>query len=327
MTLINNYNFEEARLISKVLTLYYSDSVIQSEIGKKLGISTAKVSRLLKVARIHGLVEVNIKIPYQHIYELENQIEQVTHVPKAIVVPILTDNPASILQTVGQAAADYLLEQLRDGDTICMGGGQNLDAMVQALKPQRKFKVNVIPAIGGVQGRNETDVNNLADQLAKKLGGHSYQLHAPAFTDSVQEREALLSLRQIKEMLDAARQAQIAMVGIGKIDAGISSYIHFTSLPAQELRQIICEKSAVGEVLAHMINAQGEACASEYTSRVVGISLDDLRAIPLSIGVAALETKAVPVAAALRGGLVKTIVMDEVTARKVLSLFQGQSSL
>jgi DNA-binding transcriptional regulator LsrR (DeoR family) len=315
------HDYEEARLISQVLTLYYLENVTQSEIGKMLDVSTAKVNRLLKLARKQGLVEINIKIPLQHIYELERQLETITNVQKAIVVPIFSSNPQSILQSVGRAAADFLLDHLRDGDTICMGGGLNLDAMVQSITPNRNYNVSIFPAIGGVQGRNETDVNNLVDQLAKKLGGRSFQLHAPAFTDSVQERDALLNLRQIKEILDSARRAQIAVFGIGKLDKENSSYFRFTSLPSHDFQKILEEKAGVGEVLAHVINAKGEPCAPDYASRVVGINIDDLRSIPLTIGVAALESKALPIAAALKGSLVKTIVMDEQTARKVLSLF------
>ena len=70
-----------------------------------------------------------------------------------------------------------------------------------------------------------------------------------------------------------------------------------------------------------MIDPQGKICAPCYAGRVVGISLEDLRAIPLSIGIAALDNKAPAVAAALKGSYLKTIIMDEVTAKAVLAYF------
>ncbi len=83
------FDYESLRLISRIATLYYREDKNQSEIGDVLGISTSKVSRLLKQAREQGLVEVTIRTPFQQIFELEEQIERVTGVKRAIVVPRL----------------------------------------------------------------------------------------------------------------------------------------------------------------------------------------------------------------------------------------------
>ncbi len=231
------------------------------------------------------------------------------------------ENPESILATIGQIAANYLVEHLRDGDVICNGGGRGVAAMVRALDTPRKFNVQVVPALGGVQGRFDTDVNNLAAVLADRLGGTSYQLYAPAFCDNQGERDAIRSLRQVKEVLDMACKAQVAVVGVGTLDAWSSSFLQFTSLSAVELQEIRDAESGVGEILARVIDRQGQLRAPAYADRVVGISLQDLRAIPLSIGIAALDNKAPAVAAALKGGYLKTIIMDDVTANAVLAYF------
>ena len=41
--------------------------------------------------------------------------------------------PQTILQQVGGAAANLLLETVEDGDTICITGGKGLSAVVGAL--------------------------------------------------------------------------------------------------------------------------------------------------------------------------------------------------
>lgn len=311
---------KDARLISRILSLYYLENLTQAQIGKQLHLSTAKVNRLIKSARAQGLVEINIKIPFQKIFDLECRIEEKTGVEKAIVVPIFSDIPQTVLQAVGEAAASFLLSRLQDGDTLCIGGGQSLNALVQALTPSHPYAVRVVPSIGGVQGRNETDVNNIADQLAKKLGGQSFQIHAPAFADSPQERDTLINLRQVKEVLDMARAATIGLVGVGNIDPDTSSFFRFTSLPPQELKKISFQEQGVGEILAQVYDQQGHPCAAEYAERVIGITLDELRRIPLTIGIAALSHKAAPLAGALRAHLLKAVVMDEGTARAVLEL-------
>lgn len=319
-------DYENARLISRILMMYYIEDINQAEIGRQLGLSTAKVNRLLKQARSQGMVKSVIHSPYQHLFDLEHQLEKITGVKQAIVVPKLSDNPDLVIQSVGQAAATFFLKHLRDNDTVCVGGGRTLSAMIQSISTDQIYDILVVPALGGVQGRHFTDVNNLSAELAKRVGGRSFQLHVPAFTDTSEEREALCNLRQVREVLDMARQAQIAVVGIGTISPDTSSYFQFTSLSPQKLSQIHEEHSGIGEVLARVIDPAGNPCASEYAERVVGLDLEELRAIPLSIGVASLPDKAVPVAAALRGGYLKTIVTDEITASEVLAILQNLPS-
>ena len=53
----NISDLETERLINQILFMYYVDSQNQSEIGQALGISLAKVNRLLKQARNNGWVE------------------------------------------------------------------------------------------------------------------------------------------------------------------------------------------------------------------------------------------------------------------------------
>ena len=211
-------------LISRILTMYYIEDRSQAEIGKLLDLSTAKVNRLLKQAREQGLVEVNIRTPFNHLFEIERELHMAYSIPEAYIIPYLTDNPETALQTLGKAAAEYLLQRLRDGDTICVSGGKTVHAIVEAIEPRRSYEVKVVPATGARQGKLFTDVNYLAARLAEKLGGESYQLNAPIFVDTAEECETLLSMRHISEILNIARNAQIALVGIGSIIPGVSSY-------------------------------------------------------------------------------------------------------
>jgi DNA-binding transcriptional regulator LsrR (DeoR family) len=314
-------DYENVRLMSGILALYYQEGKSQKEIASDLGLSVAKVNRLLKQAREQGWVEINLHVPFQNMFELESKIQAITDIPEAVVVPCLSEDAEVALQHVGSVAANYLLQHLRDGDTICISGGKALYAIVEALHTKRRYDIQVVPATGGVQGRHYTDVNYLAAQLADRLGGRAFQLHAPIFVDTRQERETLMALRQVSEILDLARQAQIALVGVGSIIPASPSYFDLTSLDVDDRRRIVEEESGSGEVLAHIYDAQGQPCALQYNQRVIGLGLTELRSIPLSIGVAASEQKILPICGALRGGYLKTIIMDEVAARGVLDSY------
>jgi DNA-binding transcriptional regulator LsrR (DeoR family) len=314
--------YDNARLISRVLTQYYTEGRSQKEIAEALGLSVAKVNRLLKQARAQGWVGISIRTPFQHLFDLEHRLQTVCDIPEAVVVPQLSEDPDAILQTVGRAAANYLVQHLRDGDTICISGGKAVHAVSQALEPRRRYDVQVVPATGGVQGRHYTDVNYLATQIAERLGGRAYQLHVPIYVDTNEERDALLSVRQIKEVLDVARKAQIALVGVGTVASESASYFVLTAMDADEKKEFVEKGGGGGEILALVYDANGQPCAPQYNQRVVGLTLDELRAISFTIGVAATREKVVPIHGALRGRYLKTIITDEGAALGVLDMYQ-----
>lgn len=313
-------DYSDARLINRILTMYYVEGNNQSQVAKTLGLSPAKVNRLIKQAREQGLVEITIHTPFQHNFSLEERLRKTYNLPDPVVIPQPSEDQDAIMQALGRAAGDYLLQNLRDKDIICISGGKAIYQIVQALEPKRKYDVKVVPATGGVQGRHYTDVNYLAAQLADKLGGKAYQLHAPIFVDSPEERKALMSVRKIREILDLARQAQIALVGVGAVISETASYFDLTLLGEADQRKVIEDEKGQGELFAHIYNAQGRPCALEYNQRVFGLSIEDLKTFPLSIGVAATSEKILPIRGALKGEYLKTLITDEATALGVLEL-------
>jgi DNA-binding transcriptional regulator LsrR (DeoR family) len=322
MTIINS-DYESSRLISKILMMYYMEDRSQAEIGLELGLSTAKINRLLKQARNLGYVEINIHTPFQHLIQLERDLETATGVKHAVVVPKLGDNPNALLQSVGQAAATFFQEHLRDGDVVCMGGGTSLSSMVDAIPDDCHNSITVVPACGGMQGRHDTDVNNLVADLASKLGGKGLSLHAPAITDTPKERETLLALRQVREVLELANNAQIALVGIGAVRPATASLFQFASLSNEDILSLTENRQAVAEILLHLIDKNGRPVKNILHERIVSIGLEIFKKIPLTIGIAAMQQKTSPIIAALRGGYIKVLVTDEDTAVDVLSKYSS----
>jgi DNA-binding transcriptional regulator LsrR (DeoR family) len=306
------------RLLHRVLTMYYQEGLSQAEIADAFGLSTAKVNRLLKQAREQGMVEIRIRTPMQSLFDLEARLQRECGVPEAVVVPQVSEDPQLVLEAVGRAAAQYVGQRLRDGDGICISGGKALAAVVRNVETSRKYEVQVVPATGGAQGRYQIDANYLAAELAQRLSGTAHELHAPVIVDTPEAREALMAIRQISSVLDTARRAQVAILGIGSVAPGTSTYFEFPSLREEDRRRLVEEFCGTGELLAQIINSRGQPCAPDYNRRVVGIGLDDLRAIPLTIGVAATVTKVSPIISTLRGGYLKTLITDEATARGVL---------
>ncbi len=315
-------SYETIRLINTILTLYYVEELTQNEIAQRLGLSTAKVNRLLLQAREQGYVNISIRTPFQQLFELEDRLKAVFGLQDAMVIPSVAESSSSPLNALGAIAADFLLAHLRDGDVLGVGGGTAVSALMQAIVPTRTYEIEVVPLMGAVQGEITNDVNYLATHLAEKLGARSYQLHAPAFVDTREHCETLRSMGPVKEILDIARRASVALVGVGTVDAEVSRFVQFTALSAEDMKNIADDCGGVGDINAFVYDIEGRPCAHEYAARVLGLNLAELKAIPFRIGVAATAAKALPLYGALRGGYLHALITDETAARGILGLFE-----
>ncbi|APH71302.1 sugar-binding transcriptional regulator [Aquibium oceanicum] len=322
----NKDDFEAIRQIYTVLMLHFVDGMKQSDIAQAMNLSASKVNRLISQGRKLGMVRIAIESPFQGLVDLEKQLTAVDGLSGAIVTPTVSGSPDTTLQQVGRAAANQLLETLRDGDVIAITGGKAISAVVQNMQPERSFDVTVVPLTGGVQGKFYTDVNHLATRLAERLGGRSMLLHAPLFAESRQQRDTLMEMASIRDVLDLARKAAIALVGIGSIATPGSSYYDLHPLPNLDRDELV--KSGVrGEFLAHLIREDGKVADHPLNSRLVALEPAELARCPRTIGVAAGPEKVLPIRAALNGRFLDTLILDEETAGAVLQTMEPMQNV
>ncbi|RVJ80494.1 sugar-binding transcriptional regulator [Sinorhizobium meliloti] len=308
-----------ARQMHQALVLHFLEGMTQAQIADQLGISHATVNRLIKRGRQLGLVEIKIKSPVEPLVEIEEQLLALGGIRRAVVVPTVSDNPQIALQSVGEAAARLMLEQISDGDTICITGGKGVSAVVAGLQPSRRFDIEVIPATGCVQGKHYTDVNHVSTLMADRLGGHSFQIHAPLFADSEAELKMLLGMRSVADVFKRARDAKIAVVGIGSILSDDSSYYDLHPSSSTD-REAIEQSGASCELLAHLLDDHGRVCGYGLNRRLVSLTLSEFASIPTKIGVASGPSKAGPILSVMRGNHLDTLVTDQATGARILEL-------
>ncbi|OCP00015.1 MULTISPECIES: sugar-binding transcriptional regulator [unclassified Ensifer] len=308
-----------ARQMHQALVLHFLEGLTQSQIADRLGISQPTVNRLIKRGRQLGLVEIKIKSPIEPLVDMEEQLLAIGGIRRAIVVPTVSENQQTALQAVGEAAARLLLEEIGDGDTICITGGKGVSAVVAGLQAPRRFDVEVIPATGCVQGKHYTDVNHVSTLMADRLGGRSFQIHAPLFADSAAERAMLINMRSVADVFGRAREAKVAVVGIGSILSDDSSYYDLHPLSSTD-RAAIERSGASCELLAHLLDEQGRVCDYSLNRSLVSLTLKEFASIPTKIGVASGPNKAGPILSVLRGRHLDTLVTDEATGARVLAM-------
>ncbi|NMM43422.1 sugar-binding transcriptional regulator [Rhodospirillaceae bacterium KN72] len=320
---VRKEDFETIRQIHTVLVLHFIEGMKQSDIAAKLNLSTSKVNRLITQGRSLGMVKIAIESPYQGLVDLEQGLVEAASLSTVVVAPTVSGNPDTTLQQVGRAAANHLLETIRDGDVIAITGGKAVSAVAENLQPERGFDVTVVPLTGGVQGKYYTDVNHLATQIAERLGGKAMLVHAPLFAESREQRDMLMGMASIREVFDLARRASVALVGIGSIFAPGSSYFDLHPMPNPDRKQMVTG-GVIAEFLAHLIRRDGTLADYPLNSRLVALDPTELAACPRTIGIAAGAGKVEPIQAVLNGGLLNSLIVDEETADKVLATF-GES--
>jgi len=313
---------ERLRRIYQILVLFYQEHRSQAEIAKHMGISPATINRMIREGHERGLVEIKLHAPFGMEAELKTSLKQLGNLHSAVAVHAPSSDPAIVLKAVAEGAATALLDQLSDGMTIAVSGGEGLCALIEAISPKRKYDVRVIPATGGVQGRFRTDVNHVAMTLAEKLGGVAYQLYAPVFAANEEERAALMRAEVNQSVLDMAKQADIAVFGIGSVQDDGSTYLSLTDAVGREALKLA---RPAGEVLAHLVDAKGEICDHPTNRRLVALTLEELARIPHRIAIASGSKKVEPIAAVLRGGLATSLITDERTATAVVEMMKGRS--
>lgn len=304
--------------IVKAARMYYLDGRAQDDIARVLGTSRSNVSRMLSAAREHGIVEIRVQDPEGRDAELEDALRERFDLSEVRVAAFHRGLDA--LPVVGDLAAMWLDDSLRDGQVLGLSWGTSLQAVVSAVSVEQPRSVELVPLIGGVSSV-ETLVTpqELVRELAKKLGATYHYLHGPALLHSQTARDALLAEPSVSGALARAHCADIAMVGIGTVGIGSSSRIIDDLGLTPEERKAFLAQAPVGDTCCRFFDGKGRAIHGVVHDRVLAIELDELRQIPTVIGVATGAEKTRGVLGALRGGLINGLITDASLAHSVLT--------
>ena len=308
-----------------VLVRHFVEGRKQAEIAEEMNLSTSKVNRMIAAGATVGDGQDQHRNAVPAPDGLWNaSCRQTGLVQSAIVSPTVSDNDSTRLAQVGQAAAAHLAETLRDGDILGISGGKAVAAVVDALLVERPLDVQVVPLTGGVQGKYHTDVNHLASRMAERLGGRSLQLHAPLFAERADQRDMLMNMAAVKEVLDLARRATACLVGIGSITSAGSSYFDLNPLSAPD-RAMLPGLGVMAEFLGHLAHDRGQVANFALNQRLVALRPEEIRRCSRVVAVAAGRDKVGPIRSVLRGGYVSVLVTDEDTAGAILD-HQGDAA-
>ncbi|UCE00833.1 MAG: sugar-binding transcriptional regulator [Chloroflexota bacterium] len=314
---------EHERLLVKVSRYYYEHELTQSQISKRLRLSRQKIQRLLKQAKEQGIVQITIRPVIGAFPDLERKLEDRYGLQEAVVVETTNfEDQFVVAREVGVGAADYLMRVIQPNDVIAISWGGSLLGMVNALYsgPRRSdlVGIKVIQGLGGLGDPNkEVHAADLTRRLAQVFSGVAILLPTPAVAGTREARDAYMEDPYVRQVLDLARSAKLAVMGIGAPRSDSILMREGKIVTEQELNNLI-KQDAVGDMNLRFFNSEGVLVDSSLDQRVIGLTLDEIQKIELVVGVAGGSAKIPAVRGALAGNLVDVLVTDQMTAQQVI---------
>jgi DNA-binding transcriptional regulator LsrR (DeoR family) len=289
----------------------------QESVAQSLGLTRARVNRLIAECREAGLIHFVIAHDARVSLREENSLKDVFGIADAWVVPeIDVDGSKAQLQAVGAAAGAYVSKVLGNGQTLAIGWGRTLDASVAGLQPRSGGGNQVVTLFGSmVRGRGLSSFD-IASRYARTLDAECCYLMAPLVTETPEEAENLRKSAHIREAMEIAASADVVLVGID--DLSSESTLHSTGQLSTHDLKALRDAGAICILQSEAIGRDGKAISHPFATRIVGLDSKRFTQIPTRIIVAAGKRKAASLKAALRGGYCNTVITDEPTARELL---------
>ncbi len=305
-------------LLRMAATLYYVDGLGQAEVANLVRVSQTKISRLLAVALERGIVRISVDEYNPRNEQLEHDLCSRFGLRSAAVIRTAANATGEAArQTVGHFGAPVVASLLPNTGVLALGGGRSVSEVVQRLRRGKVRRLTVVQAMGSIDSNiSPVDALELGRAIVKLWGGEFLTMSTPAFVTDKKTRDSFLASAQIRFVWQRLKEADAALVGVGALPQSV--YIERAVLSSSDIGDLK-SRGAVGEICGRFFDEDGEECHSRWKDRVMSVDLESLRRIPQVIGVAAGRDRAASVIAAMRGGLLKSLLIDESGAEALLA--------
>lgn len=301
-------------LTASVARRYYLDGRSKIEIASEFGLSRFKVARLLDDARASGLVRIEIGHPGVLDIELSGQLMEVLGLQHCVVTDAPDEDPVATREHLGVAAAELLTELITPDDVLGLSWARSVSAMATAVK--RLATVPVVQLTGALSrpGVDESSIELVRD-VARVSGGPAYYFYAPMAVPDAATARAMRRQPEVAQALARIGTVTKAVAGVGAWAPEQSTLYDATG---EAERTELAGRGVCADVSGILIDAQGGSVPAALSKRMIGITAEQMIAIPEVIGIVYGMAKVDALIAAVRGGLVNSVVTHSTLARAVL---------
>lgn len=307
-------DFTEAELMTRAAWLYHVADLNQEDVSRRLGLTRARVNRLLQQAREQGIVSISITERDLGLIREEETIRARFGLDVCIATPALglTDSDAqadTALRMVGVAGARLLHDRLaaRPDAVVGIGWGRTLAHLARQLTGVSAPKARFVSLMGSLTANSDFTPFDVVQTLAQATGGAGFFLPVPFIADSETDRRMLLSQQAVQDTLTLARGADLALISVGELRAG-SLLRRTDTLTAQDIDDLRTA-GAVGDTNGIFFDSAGHPVDHPFNRRTLAVGFDDLRAMD-TVLLSGGPGKIAATRALLRSGVVRGLVID-----------------
>ncbi|TIQ00839.1 MAG: sugar-binding transcriptional regulator [Mesorhizobium sp.] len=307
---------DETSMATRAAWLHYAGGLTQSEVAKRLGLTSLKAHRLITKANQEGLVKVYIDGEVSECVALEDDLSSRYGLDYCEVVPDF-DGEDLPLKALGIAGAQFLKREIERGEDtlIGVGHGRTLAACVEYLPRISAEKTRFVSLLGGLTRKFSANPHDVIHRLAERTGAEAYVMPVPMFANTVEDRTVLLGQKGISEVFDLGKAADLLIAGIGTAEREAS--LVATGMIEKGEMEEIRRNGGVGELLGHFFDDAGKAVETTLSNRALALAREDISNRRI-VAVAGGKVKVRAIKSVLEGRYLKGLVTDEKTARSLV---------
>lgn len=312
-------NYDQLTIL-RIAKHYYLDGLSQQEISAKENIHRSQISRILKLARELGYVQIHICGPESYTAEaLAQQVKLKTGLREVYVAPSLTSQ-SNQEESLYFFAARYLEGLLLHSKRIGVGQGKTLYHVASQLSTQ---KLDNSPDFFSVAGSSGTDnpylqASVILDNFSRPFNGRCHYNNFPICLE--RSRMSPLEMTRFRELQEAYQSLDTVILSIGGPFNIDYPYLEEFSIMENGIDIAQALKRPHGNLLGHVFYDENECLALPDGYLLTSMSLPLLAKTPNVICIACGKEKVASIISAAKQHYISSLITDEFTARSILQI-------
>lgn len=306
----------EEQLLVRLAWACELEGMTQADAAKRFGVTRLRVNKSLSEARRRGILRVNVDSVFAAAAQLEWELERGFRLLRAVVVPSPEDEEA-VTPLVAAGLGVHLGYTLADTGVTRFGmsWGNTLNLATRHMPPLDRPDLEIVSIMGGVSRGSDVNGFEITTRLADLCNAEHSFFTAPLFAGNAESRMLFMEQDVISDQLEKMRSCEAIGLATGDLS---SSLLVRDALPSGVNPEELAELGGVGDIMGHILDADGELIDHPINQQVIGLSLEDVARIKNVILAAGGLHKVPIIHAALKRGFVDTLVTDENTAKALL---------
>jgi len=304
---------DTAGMLADVAELYYKDGLTQHEIARRIGVSRPTVVNYIKQAREQGIVDIQIRGSAYTGSNLSRQLCEKyglddVYIARTGSEPDEQTQQDKLARLGAMALSDLLCEQ----DVLGVSWGGTIQRAANEFPRRQVNNLNVCQLVGSVTSYALLAAEESTIRIAKRTGAKCNTLPVPAILSSVQLAKQLRAEPIVQKHLDQFKELTKVFFSVGDISE--ISMVYDSGMASPDEWEANRKRGAKAVLVGRFLNEKGERIDSDFTQRVMGIELEQLRAVPMRMFVAGGAAKLDAVLATLAGKFATHLVVDDTLA-------------